>query len=122
MGFLKRAIAQTIKTVMHYKELEFKVAGVTFKNGRKNRQTILKHMKQGKAPFDNGCKITFERYDFEGELAISVLANGEQIGNVPRKLIAEFDEYWVSDYIVESWTVTGSEPYGCTIKVLFNNK
>jgi len=122
MGFLKKAIAQTIKTVMHYKEIEFKVAGVTFKNGRKNRQTILKQMKQGKPPFDNGILITFERYDFEGELAISVLANGEQIGNVPRKRIKEFDACWVSDYIVESVDVTGGDPFGCTIKVLFNNK
>ena len=122
MGILKKAIAQTIKSVMNYKEIEFNVVGVTFKNGRKTRQAILRRIKFGDPPFDNGCQITFERYDFEGELAISVLANNEQIGNVPKELVSKFDEYWVSDYIIESYKIVGSEPFGCTIKVLFNNK
>lgn len=123
MGLLKNAAKNIIKNVAGYKEIEFKVAGVTFKNGRKTRQALLRAMKWKDEPFDKKVDITFERYDYEGELAISVLANGEQIGNVPKEMVAEFDEKWTGQYLIESWEVLGSgkdAPFGCRIKVLFD--
>lgn len=65
----------------------FHVAGVTFKNGNKSRQTILRAIKEHKPPFAQRIDITMQNYDFEGEIAIGVYTNGLQIGNVPRDKI-----------------------------------
>ena len=119
MGLFKNLI----KAAAGYKEIEFNVAGVTFKNGRKTRQALLRAMKWKDAPFDHGVEIAFERYDYEGSLAIGVYANGEQLGNVPADLVREFDEKWTGRYLIESWEVLGSgkeAPFGCRIKVLFD--
>lgn len=71
-----------------YDYLHFTVAGVTFQNedGR-HRQTILRRMHFGDAPFDNGYSASLEEYDFQGKPAISVTVNGEMIGNVPREAV-----------------------------------
>lgn len=116
MGLFKNLMKKAVG-----KEIEFKAAGVTFKNGRKTRQAILRAMKWKDAPFDK-VAITLQRYDFEGSLAIGVYANDEQIGNVPKDLVAEEDDAWKKDYIVEEWEVLGSgkeAPFGCRIKILF---
>lgn len=64
--------------------LRTKVAGVTFKNGRRSRQTILRAMHFHDAPFDKGdMELTVERGEFEGKPAFGVFVNGEQIGNIP---------------------------------------
>lgn len=115
-------LKNAIKKVLGYKEIDFLVAGVTFKNGRKTRQAILRAMKWHDAPYDK-YEVTFQRYDFEGDLAIGVYVNGDQIGNVPKELKEEFDKKWTSDYLIESCEVKGngeSQPFGCRIKVLFN--
>lgn len=111
-----------IKKVAGYKEIEFKVAGVTFKNGRKTRQALIRAIKFHDAPYDKEVNITFDRYDYEGKLAIGVYANGEQLGNVPADLIQEFDQKWTGRYIIESYEVLGSgadAPFGFRVKVLF---
>lgn len=103
------------------KEIEFKVAGVTFKNGRKTRQAILRAMKWKDSPYDT-VEITLQRYDYEGSTAIGVYVNGDQIGNVPKEIVAEVDAAWQKDYVVESWEILGSgqdAPFGCRIKILF---
>ena len=103
------------------KEIEFKVAGVTFKNGRRTRQAILRAMKYRDNGFED-VKITLERYDFEGSVAIGVYANGEQIGNVPKDIKDEVNAAWSKDYIIEEWTVLGDgkeAPMGCRVKILF---
>lgn len=103
------------------KEIEFKVVGVTFKNGRRTRQAILRAMKWKDNGFET-VEITLQRYDFEGSLAIGVYANGEQIGNVPKELKDEVDAAWTGRYIVEEWEVLGSgkdAPFGCRVKILF---
>ena len=101
--------------------LSFKVAGVTYKSGRKSRQVMLKNMYfQNTPPFDEYIEITFERYDYEGELAIGVYANGLQIGNVPAKLVSKFDSYWTADYIADFEVYGGGDKnWGCTINVNF---
>lgn len=116
MGLFKNLMKKAVG-----KEIEFKVAGVTFKNGRKTRQAILRAMKWKDAPFDK-VEITLQRYDFEGSVAIGVYANGEQIGNVPKEVKEEVDKAWTGDYIVEEWEVLGSgkeQPMGCRVKILF---
>ena len=103
------------------KEIEFKVAGVTFKNGRKTRQAILRAMKWQDPPYDK-VEITLQRYDFEGSVAIGVYVNGDQIGNVPKEMKDEVNSAWTGRYIVEEWEVLGSgkdQPMGCRVKILF---
>lgn len=101
--------------------LSFKVAGVTYKTGLKSRQVMLKNMYfRNTPPFDEEIEITFERYDYEGELAIGVYANGLQIGNVPAKLVQKFDSYWMADYIADFEVYGGGDKsWGCTINVEF---
>lgn len=116
MGLFKNLLKKAVG-----KEIEFKVAGVTFKNGRKTRQAILRAMKWKDAPYDK-VELTLQRYDFEGSVAIGVYVNGDQIGNVPKELKNEVDAAWTSEYIVEEWEVLGSgkdAPFGCRVKILF---
>lgn len=116
MGLFKNLLKKAVG-----KEIEFKVAGVTFKNGRKTRQAILRAMKWQDPPYDK-VEITLQRYDFEGSVAIGVYANGEQIGNVPKDMKDAVDDAWKGDYIVEEWDVLGSgkeAPLGCRVKILF---
>ena len=101
--------------------LTFKVAGVTFKTGRKSRQVMLKNIYfNNTPPFDGDITITFERYSYEGKLAIGVYANELQIGNVPSSMVSIFDNYWVSDYVVDYRIYGGgSKNWGCEIDVTF---
>lgn len=103
------------------KEIEFKVAGVTFKNGRRTRQAILRAMKYKDNGFET-VEITLQRYDFEGSVAIGVYANSEQIGNVPKEIKDAVNDAWTGRYVVEEWEILGSgkeAPLGCRIKILF---
>ncbi len=79
----------------------FKVKGVTFSNGNKSRQSILKKLfwdgywkNQGSYEFEGQeseeesegeVVCTLRRYEFEGSPAIGVYANDDQIGNVPKE-------------------------------------
>lgn len=72
---------------------KFRVAGVTFSNGHKTRQTILRKIKWGDEPFDF-VEWTIEKYDYNGEPAIGVYANGEQVGNVPKEQLAFVLDNW----------------------------
>lgn len=60
-----------------------KVAGVTFKNGQRSRQSILRKINFRDPPFDNGVKIELQPYEWEGARAFGIYANGEQIGSIP---------------------------------------
>lgn len=75
-----------------YDYFAFDVAGVTFKNGRKYRQTILRKIKFRDDPFQHNVNISIRPYDFEGERAYGVYANDEQIGNVPKEYVPYIDE------------------------------
>lgn len=85
----------------------FKVAGVTFTNGRKTRQAILRKIKWHDEPFDGFINYTLEQYDFEGETAVGIYANGEQIGNVPREHLNYILSNWDRIAAVYSVTVYG---------------
>lgn len=117
MGLLKNII----KAAAGYKEIEFKVAGVTFKNGKESRQKLIRAIKWHDAPYRGDVRITFERYEYEGQLAIGVYANDHQLGNVPKEYIEDFDKKWTGKYLIEKYEVLGNEePFGFLVKVLFD--
>lgn len=72
----------------------FRVAGVTYNNGRKSRQAILRKIKWGDEPFGEFVQWTVEKYDFEGSPAVGVYANGEQVGNVPKDKLPHVLDCW----------------------------
>lgn len=118
MGLFKKIVQK----VTGYKEIEFNVAGVSFKNGRKTRQALIRAIKYQDPPYDKNVEITLERYDYEGSLAIGVYANGEQLGNVPADRVAEVDAAWEARYTVTHYEVLGSgksAPFGFKIRILF---
>lgn len=101
----------------------FRVAGVTFKNGRKTRQAILRKIKYGDEPFDGFVEWTVEKYDFEGSPAVGVYADGEQIGSVPKEKLSFVLDNWDRIKSVYHTEITGggeaedgeSLNYGCEV-------
>lgn len=91
-----------------YEFLRTKVAGVTFKNGRKSRQTILRKIYWKEEPFDKGdMELMIERGEWEGKPAFGVFVNGEQIGSIP----AEHTQF-VADNFSRLDGITNIEVYG----------
>lgn len=88
--------------------LRTKVAGVTFKNGRRSRQTILRAIYFHDEPFDKGdMELTVDRGEWEGKPAFSICVNGEQIGSIP----AEHTQF-VADNFSRLDGITNIEVYG----------
>lgn len=92
----------------------FKVAGVSFNNDEgaeiASRQSILKKIYFEDEPFDYGKDLinwTLEQYDYEGNPAIGVYADGHQVGNVPREDVPFLIEN--KDRIIE---IDDAEIYG----------
>lgn len=73
-----------------YEFITTKIAGVTFKDGRKSRQTILRRLYWKDEPFDkNAAEVTLDRGEYEGKPAFAVLLNDEKAGYVP----AEYSQF-----------------------------
>ena len=72
-----------------YEFLVFKVAGVTFKNGRKTRQAILRAFKWGDEEIES---ISFEPYTYEDRPAVYVVINEQIVGNIPSEYTEKFYE------------------------------
>lgn len=88
--------------------LRTKVAGVTFKNGRRSRQTILRAIYFHDEPFDKGdMELTVDRGEWEGKPAFAICVNGEQIGSIP----AEHTQF-VADNFSRLDGITNIEVYG----------
>ena len=97
----------------------FKVAGVSFDNddGR-SRQDIIKEIRRTKE-----VMFSLQRYEYNGKPAIAVIANGEQIGNVPAKIVDEVNEAWTKSYKLLDFQVLGegkSAPFGVLVDVSFD--
>ena len=75
-----------------YEFLRIKLAGVTFKNGRKSRQSILRAIKFRDGEFSDGVELELKPYEWEGQPAYGVYANGQQIGSVPADKVAYIAE------------------------------
>lgn len=118
--------AQEPATESKYEFLKTKVAGVTFKNGRKNRQTILRAMYFHDAPFNKGdMDLELKRYEYESKPAFGVYVNGEQIGNIPAEHTAFVEENLSRcDGITHIEVYGGGEgrSYGAEITVRFRKE
>lgn len=73
-----------------YTYLTFKVAGVTFKNGRKTRQAILRALRWGDEEIET---VDLEPYEWEGKPAVHVKVNDQVIGDIPANTVETFYEY-----------------------------
>lgn len=106
--------------------LSVKVAGVTFKNGRKSRQTILRKIHFKDKPFDKGTmELTLQREEWEGKPAFGVYVNGDQIGNIPAEYVSYVnDNFSRLDGIVNIEVCGGGEGrnYGAEITLRFRNE
>lgn len=90
-----------------YEFLKMKVAGVTFKDGRQCRQTMIRRLYWKDEPFDkNEAEVTLQREEYEGKPAFAVLLNDRKIGYVP----AEYAQY-ISDNLDRCDGVTHIEAY-----------
>lgn len=72
-----------------YTFVPIKVAGVTFKNGRRWRQTILKQIRWKEEPYQNLDGIQLVASEYNGEPSVEVWAynkkSREMIGYIPKK-------------------------------------
>lgn len=76
-----------------YEFLRIKLAGVTFKNdNKKSRQSILRAIKFRDGEFAEGINLELMPYEWEGQPAYGVLANGQQIGNIPKDMVPIVEE------------------------------
>ena len=106
--------------------LSVKVAGVTFKNGRRSRQTILRKIHFKDEPFDKGTmELILQREEWEGKPAFGVYVNGDQIGNIPAEYVSYVnDNFSRLDGIVNIEVYGGGEGrnYGAEITLRFRNE
>lgn len=83
--YMPRLKVQVIAPFRH----RYKVAGVTFKNADGTlRQEILNAIVNHEPPYEE-CRVSLDEYDYEGERALAVKVNGDQIGNIARKNLEE---------------------------------
>lgn len=76
-----------------YEFLRTKIAGVTFKDGRKSRQTIIRRLYWKDEPFDkNEAEVVLERGEYEGKTAFAVILNGQKAGYVPAEHVQFIEE------------------------------
>lgn len=77
-----------------YEFVPVRVAGVTFKNGRRHRQTILRQIYWKDEPYHKGIEVTLRQGEYEGQPTVEVWANEEQIGFVPKEQLPFFLNNW----------------------------
>lgn len=116
---------------------ETSVAGVTYKNGRRSRQTILRQIFWKDEPYQRVNKskcIDLVATTFEGEPAVEVWVHHkqsrEQIGYIPKELSAFFHENLYRLDMCEDFEVYGGgvgsdgerHNFGCKFVAKFVNK
>lgn len=106
----------------HTETLSFKVVGVTFKNGRRNRQTILRQIHFRDPPYTKKPNIHIEKYEHEGSPAFAVYANDEQVGNIGSADISQLLDRWGRYKEVIDFSVYGGgdKNFGMKITVKFS--
>jgi len=116
-----RAISASLKAYDY--SHDFTVAGVTFKNGRQSRQTILRRIMFSDPPYNKDVTIKLQKEEFEGEAAIGVYANGDKVGYISRDDLPWILERWNKYSHVIDYSVYGGleHSYGMEIKVGFRN-
>src|SRR5699024_3602028 len=101
------SISDAVKARNDYDYVSCKVAGVSFKNGRRYRQTILRQIKFEDAPYDIGVDVSLKLTEYEGKPAIEVWTNEEQIGYVPKSELPFFVNNWNRYVDVEDIDIVG---------------
>lgn len=108
-------IPESNQPTMEY--YDFKVVGVTFKTGRKSRQTALRRIYFHDEPYET-VDIELKEYEYEGEPAIGVFVNDFQVGNIARK-----DVHMVIDLLSDEYSISytvyggGDKYWGMAIKL-----
>ena len=108
-----------------YNVFEYKVVGVTFKSGKVPRQEILRNIHQHAPPFDKHIAVEVSQYDYNGEPALGVYANGQQIGNIGKTEVQKLMQHTTPGTTL-ALDVYGGGPasdggkknYGAMLKVL----
>lgn len=99
---------------------QFKIAGVTFKDGRYSRQAALRKLKFQDPPMDNSINFEFEEYEYNGNPAVIVKANNRVLGNIPADYVNEFiDVKNKTQFVKVDYTISGGGdyPFGCRMYV-----
>ena len=105
-----------------YEFLRTKIAGVTFKDGRKSRQTIIRRLYWKDEPFDkNEAEVVLERGEYEGKPAFAVILNGQKAGYVPAEHVQFIEENFARcDGVTHIEAYCGANDiYGAEISIRF---
>ena len=105
-----------------YDYWKVKVAGVTFKNGGKSRQTILKKIYFRDEPFnkDECHSCTLRRGEYQGEPSFAVCVHDDIIGFIPRENVQYFyDNFYRCDGITAIRVFSGHDIIGAGAIVRF---
>ena len=105
-----------------YDYWKVKVAGVTFRNGRKSRQTILKKIFFRDEPFnkDECHSCTLRRGEYEGEPSFAVCVHDDIIGFIPKENVQYFyDNFYRCDGITAIRVFSGHDIIGAGAIVRF---
>jgi len=100
-----------------------KVAGVTFDDRQKYLKKLKADKKSGKA-----INVKMEEYDFKGEPAIRILANGYDVGNLHREDVAFVKSnqeriLGINDFTIgEHYDENEKTSYNAKVKLLIANK
>lgn len=105
-------------TMEHY---DFKVVGVTFKTGRKSRQTALRQIYFHDEPYET-ADIELKEYEYEGEQALGVFVNDFQVGNIAKKDVRIAIDLLSDGYSI-GYTIYGGgdKNWGMSIKLSKEN-
>lgn len=98
---------------------DVRIAGVTFSNGRKKRQTILKKIDKQQKPFEISPEIILRIAEVDGSPAIEVWADDDQVGYIPKGKLKQFLKYASRPYYVYRQSIYGDDILGMMITVRF---
>ena len=73
-----------------FKYVEYKLAGVTYKDGRLSRQAALRAIKFEEPPYYDHPQLVAEIQEYEGQPAVAIKANGRMLGFIPKQRVPEF--------------------------------
>lgn len=95
---------------LRFTKYEFKLVGVTFRNNKgKSRQALLRKLNFHDEPFVGKVNFSLEKYKYNNEVAVRILANGEDIGNVPRDNLNYIIDNYDNIFDVQVLVVGGGE-------------
>lgn len=77
-----------------FEKVNVKVAGVTYANGRRQRQTILREIHWKDKEYSGSVRVSLRPVEYEGKPTIEVWTNKEQIGSIPKEQTSFFVENW----------------------------